>query len=201
MLRRKRKQKHKTNPLKNSHLHSQGKMDWNNKTQWQCLYVFDSCPSQKLEQSCYKPSKWKCKCMSNHLGDSDASCPVGKEGRGKKVGKQENAPLFNICNYWSCSLLTWSLFYPAETLQLNMQCCLHGSFSAASNTRLSSDLSAICCLDFSGRDNLRILGVPAGANHVRSCLQKFMFKMASSKEAWDGEIGWRQCPEQSRGYV
>lgn len=87
--------------------------------------------------------------------------------KGKKVEKQENAPLFNICNYWSCSLLTWSLFNPAETLQLNMQCCLHGSFSAASNTRLSSDLSAICCLDSSGRDNLRILGVPAGANHVK----------------------------------
>lgn len=121
--------------------------------------------------------------------------------KGKKVEKQENAPLFNICNYWSRSLLTWSLFNPAETLQLNMQRCLHGSFSAASNTRLSSDLSAICCLDSSGRDNLRILGVPAGANHVSGCLQKFVFKMASSKEAWDGEIGWTQRPEQSRGYV
>lgn len=103
----------------------------------------------------------------------------------KMVGKQEKAPLliFVIIDH---ALLSRSLFNPAETSQLNMQRCLHGSFSAASNTHFSSDLRAIRCFNSSGRDSLRILGVPAPANHVNGCLQKSNVQNGNLKRS----MGW-----------
>lgn len=169
-------------------------MDWNNKTQWQCLYIFDSCPSQKLEQFCYKPSKWKCKCMRNCRGNSDTSGPVGKEGR-------EKAPLliFVLIDH---ALHTWSLLNPTETLQLNMQCCLQGSFSAASRSLFPSNPSTTHYSDSPRKrasgDSLQILRVPARVHHVNRSLQKCSIQNGKFKDAWMGN--YSEC-NSSHMYV